>query len=155
MFQVTLFLHVVFAAVIIGVTMGITRNARAAMQIGVDAFRLAAEDAKKRGIIASGCGVGILLTGVGLLLQKGGFANISPSYHIALTLGVVAMLVGLFMLKPAAEKLVAAGEGDAVDTEAATAAIKRFAMGAGINHLLWMIMLAMMIWPFGTPPSAP
>lgn len=152
MFGAILFAHIVFAALVFGVPMGIGRNLRGSLDAGLPAFRLAAADAKRRGMMASGSGIGILLTGVGLILLKGGFGRVHHSYDIALTLAVAAILVGVLLLKPTMQKLVALGESDTLDTAAARALCKRVAMGIGINHLLWVVMLGLMIWPF-LPPS--
>ncbi len=66
----------------------------------------------------------------------GGFAAYPPPYHIALTLGLVLVLVQVLLIQPAWARF-AGGDADAR---------KRVAMGVGIGHALWLVLLVLMFF---------
>jgi hypothetical protein len=82
-----------------------------------------------------------LLFALGGFFLGGGFAVYGPPYHTSLLLILVLLGVQLGLIRPGWQKLQAAvGSGDA------DAARKRVAMGVGVGHLLWLIILVLMYW---------
>lgn len=148
MYEALLFLHISFAATLLGAPLGLTRNLKTALKAGHDAFKVAAKDANIRGKVT---GISALVTtamGVGLIFYKGGFGAISKSYHMSLGLMLVAIFVGMFVQGKAINQVVALAEAPTLDTEAATKPIKKLAMGSGIVQLIWAVILFLMIKPF-------
>lgn len=148
MFEAVLFFHFCFAAMLFGAPMGLTRNLKTCLEAGSAAFKAGAADAEKRSKIAGISAIGLLLTGVGLILLKGGFGAVNKSYHAALTLMIVAIVVGIVVNRRAVNGISAAAAADSLDNELARSHIKKLAMGTGIVHLIWAILLGLMVHPF-------
>jgi hypothetical protein len=148
MFEAALFFHIALAAALFGAPLGMVRNLKTSLAAGPQAFKAAAADAATRGKIAGVSSVLVLLSGVGLIFIKGGFAEISKSYHVSLTLMLVLVAVGVVLLRPTVGKIGALAAAADLDAAAAGKLIKRLAMGTGIIHLLWAILLFLMVKPF-------
>ena len=149
MYELLLFLHIAFAATLLGAPLGLPRNLKTALGASPDAFKVAAKDAKIRGHVAGASSLVNFLTGVGLIFYKGGFATIAKSYHAAMGLMIVAIIVGVAMMKPTTTKLVELSEAPSLDADAARKQIKKLAMSSGIVQLIWAVILFLMIKPFG------
>ena len=63
-------------------------------------------------------------------------------YHTAMTLIVVLVAIQYFLVQPGWKKLRGAVEAG-TDAEAFR---KRVAMGVGLGHLLWFVLLVLMFW---------
>lgn len=148
MFEAVLFAHIAFAAALFGAPLGMVRNIKNSLAAGPQAFKAAAADAQVRAKVAGASSVLTLLTGVGLIFVKGGFSGVSKSYHISLTLMLVLVVVGVALLRPTVDKIAAAADAATIDAAAAGKLVKRLAMGTGIVHLLWAVLLFLMVKPF-------
>lgn len=136
------------AAVLVGVGLDLTRLAKQALEISPAAFKLTADRAQRVSSIRGIASVVSLLTGVGLIFMRGGFARVTTNYHIAMGLLIVGIVVGILVAKPATDALSAAHSDSRADAPAARAAIKKLAMGQGISHLLWLPILFLMLYRF-------
>lgn len=74
-------------------------------------------------------------------LLGGGFAAYGPVYHTSLLLIAGLILIQFFMIRRGWVGLI--GEG-----EAPAPARKQVAMGVGIGHLIWLVVLVLMFWRF-------
>lgn len=140
---VLLVLHVSAAAVSMGSGIGIPRLLRGARKAGDDAWKLALEDAGKRGGRAFGSLIGTGLLGLALMFSAyGGFGGAPKFFHMALGVWLLAVIFGGAVAMPAGKKLAAATEEADIE-----AGIKRMGMTSGVMQLFWLIMLVMMFLP--------
>lgn len=77
--------------------------------------------------------------GFSALFAGGGFAFYGPLYHTSILLILILILVQFFVIRPGWRSLSAGDDG-------AEASRKKLAMGTGIGHLLWLVVLIMMFW---------
>ncbi len=75
-------------------------------------------------------------------LLGGGFVGYGPAYHTSLLLIVLLIGVQVLLVQRGWDALRAAVSGPAD----ASAAAKRVAMGTGIAHTLWLVILVLMFW---------
>ncbi len=69
----------------------------------------------------------------------GGFAVYGANYHASLALGLALVLVQVLLVQPAWGRLSGGQPAQA----------RRVAMGIGIGHGLWFVVLVLMFWPYG------
>ena len=135
-------LHIITAAAWFGLALRLTGQARAALaQGGAAGIALATDGARTVRLMS----LFIVLTvafayatfGIGTTLLQYGV-----NYHIALSLILVLVAVQFALIRPGWKRLENAlgGSGDG------EAARKRVAMGVGIGHLLWLVLLLLMFW---------
>lgn len=141
---IVLVLHISAAAFLIGVPTGTVRNLKANLQLGKDAFKQATEDASRRGKLAGMSSLLTLATGLTLIFMAGGFGSVPLNFHMALTLMLVAIVLSAVLIRPTITKLAQLALVEPIDKGAALGLTKRIAMGTGILHLLWLIMLTLM-----------
>ncbi len=129
-------LHIITAAAWFGLALPITRRARTVAAGGPGAEALAEEGAR----IVKLLGVFSVLTLVfafgafSMGISAGGSGTYGWPYHTALLLIVVLIGVHFVIVRPA---------WSALPSEAA---VKRVAMGVGIGHTLWLVILVLMFW---------
>lgn len=140
-----LILHISSAALLLGVPLGIVRNLKANLELGKDAFRVATVDASRRGQLTGISALLTLATGLALIFMSGGFGAVPLNFHMALTAMLVALVVAAVLIRPATTKLAQIAVKETLDRQGALALTKRLAMGTGILHLLWLIMLTLML----------
>jgi hypothetical protein len=141
-----LFVHISAAAVLVGANTGTVRNLRRTKELGRDVFLIAAEDAVLRGKILGICSVMTLMTGVMLILKMGGMAAAPINYHIALGLMLIAVAVSALIMRPTGAKLLILAKSEQFQAKMVPPLTKKLAMGQGILHLLWAIILLLMIF---------
>jgi hypothetical protein len=76
----------------------------------------------------------------------GGFAVYGPAYHTSLLLIVLMTLDQFLLVRPGWNGLQAALAGPSDTGDAADSFRKRIAMGVGVGHLMWLIILVLMFW---------
>ncbi len=84
-----------------------------------------------------------LVFSVVAFLLGGAFASYGPIYHTSLLLILIMTAVQLFVIRTGWNSLHEALSKGAGETEGPR---KRVAMGTGIGHLLWLILLVLMFW---------
>jgi hypothetical protein len=146
---VLLVLHVASAAVIFGAPLGQPRVLRTALTSkSEEAFRLAAREAVRRGLLAQGASATTLVTGIILILISGGFAAVPSSFHVALALMLGAIGFGAGYLRPIGQKLVSASGASPLDKSALAALITKLASGSGLLQAVWLVILVLMFYRF-------
>ncbi len=136
-------LHIITAAAWFGMGLRLAAQARAVLSLDRPAALALADDT---GRTVRFMGFFIVLTlvfafatfVVGIIgsMQYGG------QYHTAMTLIVVLVAIQYFLVQPGWKKLRGAVEAG-TDAEAFR---KRVAMGVGLGHLLWFVLLVLMFW---------
>lgn len=142
---IVLFLHIAFAATAFAFAMGspsAVKRARAASQ---DAAVAAARELVRRDAFANFSYLVTFVTGFALIVVKyGGFKGLHPTIHASMGLIFLVILCGYAFIHPRTKALAAALE--ARDDAKADKALKLVNMGAGISQLIWVVVLALMIW---------
>ncbi len=136
-------LHIITAAAWFGLGLIVARHARttARADSGAQASLISLGDRMVR--LMSIMIVLTLVFSWGAFFAGGAFPAYDPQYHISFTLIAVLVLVHFLLIRSPWKKLTAALSDAAGE---ATSFAKRMAMGVGIGHLLWFIMLILMFW---------
>lgn len=138
-------LHIITASAWFGLGLRLGARARAVLSMQ-DAEASALIDDTQRSVYLMN--IFIVLTAVfsiGAFLLGGGFAVYGPAYHTSLLLILVMVGIQFLLIRPGWNGIQAALAGPE-DTGAADRFRKRIAMGTGIGHLLWLIILVLMFW---------
>lgn len=138
-------LHVITAAAWFGMGLRLAGKGRKALELGGESGRTLASDGAST---VWQMNLFILLTfvfSIVAFIAGGHFNTYGPIYHTSLTLIVLLVLDQLFVIRPAWSTLQDALESGDV-TDAAESARKRVAMGTGIGHLLWLVLVVLMLW---------
>lgn len=131
-------LHVITAAAWFGLGLRLAGRARAvaSADAGSGSQALAEDGARSVGLM----NVFIVLTllfAVGAFLIGGGFTGYGPQYHTSLLLILVLTGIQFFVIRPGWKGLTGS------DPESAR---KRVAIGTGVGHLTWFVILVLMFW---------
>jgi hypothetical protein len=129
-------LHIITAAAWFGLGLRLAGQARTVAEGNAPAL---AEDAGRSVQLMNVFIILTLLFSAGAFLVGGGFAGYGPAYHTSLLLILVLTGLQLFLIRPAWNAL-AGSEGDP------ESARKRVAIGTGIGHLTWLVVLVLMLW---------
>jgi len=145
LYRILLVLHITSAAVLFGGAIGLVRSLRQNVGGQREVFLAIARDAARRGRAMGVGSMATLITGLALIFTLGGFGSVPLQIHIALALLLVAMATSAALIQPQMLRLVHLAEAPTLDGEAAKKSIKLIAMGQGILHLLWIVILVLMI----------
>jgi len=144
-----LLVHITAAAFLFGGSAGVARPVRRSLELGPKAILAAAEDLVRRGKMIGVSSMMTLFTGIALLATRvEGFGKSPKNFHAALGLMLGAVVLSLFLIRPAAAAILGEASKEAPDRGTLTAHLKRLAMGQGIMHLLWVVMLVLMLIRF-------
>jgi len=144
-----LLVHITAAAFLFGAGTGVARPIRRSLEFGQKAILGAAEDLVQRGKMIGMSSLTTLLTGVVLLATRlEGFGKSPKNFHAALGLMLVAVLVSVFLMRPTSMAILAEARKEAPAPQTFAALLKRLAMGQGILHLLWVVILVLMLIRF-------
>lgn len=137
-------LHIITAAAWFGLGLRLTGQARAVLERTGNAQTALADDGQESVRLMNIFIVLTLLFSIGAFIAGGHFAYYGPAYHSAVTLIVVLTLVQLFVIRPGWATLQShAGTTDAND-DAMESAKTRVAIGTGVGHLIWLVLLGLM-----------
>lgn len=137
-------LHIITAAAWFGLGLRLPRVARLAAAGGAGGTALAAEAEETAGKMRLFALLTMVFAYTALFSGISAGTSYGAAFHTAATLILVLLAVQFFLIGPGAARLrQAVGAGD---TAAAEAAAKRTAMGTGIGHLLWTVLLVLMFW---------
>ncbi len=136
-------LHIITAAAWFGMGLRLAAQARLVLKLDRPAALALADDT---GRTVRFMGFFIVLTLVfafaTFVVGSIGPVRYGGQYHTAMTLIVVLVAIQYFLVQPGWTKLRGAVEAG-TDAEAFR---KRVAMGVGMGHLLWFVLLVLMFW---------
>ncbi len=140
---VLILLHIITAAAWFGMGLRLAAQARLVLKLDRPAALALADDT---GRTVRFMGFFIVLTLVfafaTFVVGSIGPVRYGGQYHAAMTLIVVLVAIQYFLVQPGWKKLRGAVEAG-TDAEAFR---KRVAMGVGMGHLLWVVLLVLMFW---------
>ncbi|MFB6098989.1 MAG: hypothetical protein ABEK84_07755 [Salinibacter sp.] len=141
-------LHIITAAAWFGLGLRIAGRARTVVSLGGEAGAALASDGQASVRQMNIFAVLTFLFSIGAFIAGGHFSAYGPVYHTSLTLIVLLTADQLFVIRPGwnALRAAVADGGASPDAEAAEAARKKVAIGTGVGHLLWLVMLVLMLW---------
>lgn len=143
--NVFVILHVITAAAWFGLGLRLSGQGRKALELGGEAGKTLAEDGKSTVWQMTLFIVLTLVFSIVAFIAGGHFQAYGPVYHTSLLLILVLVADQLFVIRPGWNSLrTALVEGSGAD--AAESARKRVAMGTGVGHLLWVILVLLMLW---------
>jgi hypothetical protein len=144
-----LFVHITAAAFLFGASAGVARPVRRSLAFGQKVILAAAEDLVRRGKMIGVSSMMTLFTGVVLTATRlEGFGKSPKNFHAALGLMLVAVVVSLFLVRPASVAILGQAKQETPNAQAIGVQLKRLAMGQGILHLLWLVILVLMLIRF-------
>jgi len=144
-----LLVHITAASFLFGASVGVARPLRRSLEFGQKAILAAAEELVRRGKMIGMSSMMTLVTGVVLLATRvEGFGKSPKNYHAALGLMLGAVVLSLFLIRPATAGILTEARKEAPDSGTITGLLKRLAMGQGIMHLLWLVVLVLMLVRF-------
>jgi len=144
LFSILVLLHIITAAAWFGLGLRVAGRARTVIELGGDAGAALADDGQASVRQMNIFAVLTFLFSIGAFIAGGHFAAYGPLYHTSVTLIVLLLLDQLFVIRPGWNALQEAISGGAAD--AAESARKKVAIGTGVGHLLWLVMLVLMLW---------
>lgn len=139
-------LHIITAAAWFGLGLRIAGKARSVLEVDREAAAALAADGQHSVWLMNIFISLTLLFSLGAFIAGGHFAAYGPAYHSAVTLIVILVLVQFFVIRPGWQTLQATvtSTEDARRSENAESARKKVAIGTGVGHLLWLILLGLM-----------
>jgi len=144
--HILVILHIITAAAWFGIGLRLAGQARTVLdQSGTARAALAADGARSVWLMNLFI-VLTLLFSVGAFIAGGHFEVYGPAYHSAITLIVILTLVQLFVIRPGWNTLQANADPETGDPDAAESGRQRVAIGTGVGHLLWLVLLVLMFW---------
>jgi hypothetical protein len=135
-------LHIITAAAWFGIGLRLTGQARAVMEHAGDAQRALAEEGGQSVWLMNIFIVLTLVFSLSAFVAGGHFVRYGPAYHSAVTLIVLLTIDQLWVIRGGWSAL--AGAVDSGDTDALESAKTRVAIGTGVGHLLWLVLLGLM-----------
>jgi hypothetical protein len=139
-------LHIITAAAWFGLGLRLAGRARKVLELGGEAGAALAEDGQASVRQMNIFVVLTLVFSLAAFIAGGHFAAYGPIYHTSVTLIVLLAAAQLFVIRPNWNTLRSAVTGGSVDADAAESARKWVAIGTGVGHLLWLVMLVLMLW---------
>lgn len=148
-FSILVTLHIITAAAWFGLGLRLAGRARTVLDQGGEAGIALANDGASTVWQMNIFAVLTLVFSLGAFVAGGHFAAYGPLYHTSVTLIVLFAADQLFVIRPGWNTLrafVTGGGGASLGADAADAARKKVAIGTGVGHLLWVVMLVLMLW---------
>jgi hypothetical protein len=139
-------LHIITAAAWFGLGLRLAGRARSVLAMEASVAKALVNDAQRSVYLMNIFIVLTLVFSLGAFFLGGGFAVYSPAYHTSLLLILFIILDQFLLIRPGWNGLQAALAGPSGTEEAADGFRKRIAMGVGVGHLMWLIILVLMFW---------
>ena len=138
-------LHIITAAAWFGLGLRLAGQARTVLSLDGEAQATLAEDGQQSVWLMNIFIVLTLVFSLGAFVAGGHFNVYGPVYHTSITLIVLLTLDQLFVIRPGWSTLLAHATGRAdAGADAADSAKTRVAIGTGVGHLLWLVLLGLM-----------
>ncbi|MFB6271651.1 MAG: hypothetical protein ABEL51_02030 [Salinibacter sp.] len=147
LFALLVVLHIITAAAWFGLGLRVAGRARDVIELGDERGVALASDGQSSVWQMTIFAVLTLVFSIGAFIAGGAFSAYGPLYHTSITLIVLLVLDQLFVIRPGWNALRAAvSGGGSINADAAESARKKVAIGTGVGHLLWLVMLVLMLW---------
>jgi hypothetical protein len=137
-------LHIITAAAWFGLGLRLAGQARTVLSLDGRARATLAEDGQQSVRLMNIFILLTLLFSIGAFIAGGHFDRYGPAYHTALTLIVLLTLDQLVVIRPAWATLQAYATGEDTSEDTAQSAKSRVAIGTGVGHLIWLVLLGLM-----------
>jgi hypothetical protein len=137
-------LHIITAAAWFGIGLRLAGQARAVVQQEGAVRAALAEDGSQSVWLMNLFMVLTLVFSIGAFVAGGHFATYGPVYHTALLLIVVLTADQLVVIRGGWSTLSSLVEEASPDADALDSARKRVAIGTGVGHLIWLVLLVLM-----------
>lgn len=135
-------LHIITAAAWFGIGLRLAGQARAVLEHDGDTQRALAEEGSRSVWLMNIFIVLTLVFSLSAFVAGGHFARYGPAYHSAVTLIVLLAVDQLWIIRGGWSALTEAVRDGA--TDALESAKTRVAIGTGVGHLLWLVLLGLM-----------
>ena len=137
-------LHIITAAAWFGIGLRLAGQARAVVQQDGAVRAALAEDGSQSVWLMNLFMVLTLVFSIGAFVAGGHFVTYGPVYHTALLLIVVLTADQLVVIRGGWSTLSSLVEKASPDADALDSARKRVAIGTGVGHLIWLVLLVLM-----------
>ncbi len=137
-------LHIITASAWFGIGLRLAGQARAVVQQDGAARAALAEDGSQSVWLMNLFMVLTLVFSVAAFVAGGHFVAYGPVYHTALLLIVVLTADQLVVIRGGWSTLSSLVEKASPDAGALESARKRVAIGTGVGHLIWLVLLVLM-----------
>ena len=137
-------LHIITAAAWFGIGLRLAGQARAVVQQEGAVRAALAEDGSQSVWLMNLFMVLTLVFSIGAFVAGGHFVTYGPVYHTALLLIVVLTADQLVVIRGGWSTLSSLVEEASPDADALDSARKRVAIGTGVGHLIWLVLLVLM-----------
>jgi len=144
-------LHIITAAAWFGLGLRLAGQARTVLDLDGAAQATLAEDGQQSVRLMNIFMLLTLVFSLGAFVAGGHFAAYGPAYHSAVTLIVLLTLDQLFVIRSGWNTLLAYATGDDTSADAAQSAKTKVAIGTGVGHLIWLVLLGLMFVDRITP----
>jgi hypothetical protein len=137
-------LHIITAAAWFGIGLRLAGQARAVVQQDGAVRAALAEDGSQSVWLMNLFMILTLVFSIGAFVAGGHFVTYGPVYHTALLLIVVLTADQLVVIRGGWSTLSSLVEEASPDADALDSARKRVAIGTGVGHLIWLVLLVLM-----------
>jgi uncharacterized membrane protein len=141
-------LHILFAAVWFGGGLFLPGDIRRTIALGPPHAEQLVARIDRVVPFLIGAALLTLLTGGAMVLWVGGFSAIPRRIQVGLLLTVVIFLIGAVVASPQWKRIAAIVRAGG-DLAEAKGLARRFSLANGIEHLLWLVVLALMVLKIG------
>lgn len=138
-------LHIITAASWFGLGLRLAGQARRTLAAEAEAARILLDDGGRTVYLMNIMIVLTIAFSYAAFFLGGGFGGNPPSFHIALTLIIVLAAIQFLMIHSGWNGLRRGIESN--EPQFADSSRKKVAIGTGIGHTLWLILLILMFWP--------
>jgi len=137
-------LHIITAAAWFGIGLRLAGQARAVVQQEGAVRAALAEDGSQSVWLMNLFMILTLVFSIAAFVAGGHFVTYGPVYHTALLLIVVLTADQLVVIRGGWSTLSSLVEEASPDADALDSARKRVAIGTGVGHLIWLVLLVLM-----------
>jgi uncharacterized membrane protein len=146
LFQLLLVIHVLSAALWFGGAVFMPRALREALQGERAEARRRLPSLLRQGKVLAIAAITVIASGIALaLIPEGGFAALPMRFHIALALALIWLGIGLLVARPTTARIAAIAASEA-PLDSANRLLGRVSAAAGVQHLLFTVVLVLMLW---------
>jgi len=137
-------LHIITAAAWFGIGLRLTGQARSVLEREGDARAALAQEGSRSVWLMNLFVVLTLVFSLGAFAAGGHFAAYGPVYHTAVLLIVLLTADQLLVIRGGWATLESLATEASPDLDALERAKKRVAIGTGVGHLIWLVLLVLM-----------